>query len=392
VIFLKKKVRIDGRPGVSAYFEELERLGVRDIEDSRMLPEMREGFHSFDSRPSNMPLEHCVESWCARQAISFMDRARSENRPFCMEVAFPRPHHQLTPDKQFWDMYPKEIDLPSTLTADATHRPPHFQRQVKALHTNDWLFEPKTFEAGCRRVWRGYLACITQVDWAIGRILDHLAAIGMDKDTIVVYSADHGAYHGEYGIPEKAPGICSEAVCRIPMIWRVPGVSVEGSVSRQFVESVDLASTLPALCGLPAMETTDGKDITSLLQGDQEAVRDCAVTENPWSKAIRWDRWRFVHYPAGMFGSQECCELYDIEADPTESRNLATDPAHASVVAESRRRLLDCIITTSRPVTVHPSFDDKEPGRHNFDIAADGRESNLAGPRLRLAKDKLEYL
>ena len=93
-----------------------------------------------------------------------------------------------------------------------------------------------------------------------------------------------------------------------------------------------------------------------------------------------------------MFGSQECCELYDIEADPTESRNLASDPAHASVVAESRRRLLDWIITTSRPVTVHPSFDDKEPGRHNFDIAADGRESNLAGPRLRLAKDKLEYL
>lgn len=383
---------IDGRPGVSPYFDELESLGLKHLEDSRMMPELAGHLLAHDSRPSNLPLENCVESWCARQAISFMDAAKSEGKPFCMEVAFPRPHHQLTPDRTFWDMYPEDIALPATLNADSAHRPPHFQRQVQALRSHDWVFEPRKFQDGCRRIWRGYLACISQVDWAVGLILDHLASVGMDQDTIVVYSADHGAYHGEYGIPEKAPGICSEAVCRIPMIWRVPGVTAPGSTTAHLVESVDLASTLPALCGLPPMVTTDGKDITDLLGGGGQPVHEVAVTENPWSKAIRWKNWRLVHYPSGLFGADEWCELYDLDDDPLEARNLSLRTEYEPVVAEGRRRLLDWIIQTSRTVTIHPSFGDKEPGRHRYDTAPDGRESNKAGVRLRLAHSKLDYL
>lgn len=383
---------VDGKPGQSPYFEYLEALGLKHLEDSRLMPETA-GLHPVsDSRPSLLPLEHCVEAWCARQANNFIDRAIQDVTPFCMELSFPRPHHQLTPDKRFWDLYPENIDPPTTLTADASHRPPHFRRMAESLRYSDWLFEPKTFEAGCRRVWRGYLACISQVDWAVGQVLDHLENAGLAENTIVVYSADHGAYHGEYGIPEKAPGICSEAVCRIPMLWRVPGRTPPGTISHQLVESVDLAATLPSLCGLPEMDSTDGKNISSLLEGDDRPVRQVAVTENPWSKALRWDRWRYVHYPNGMFGPEEWAELYDIESDPTETRNLFADPAHAHVITEARRLMLDWLITTSRPTTVFPSFDDKEPGRHNYVLGGDGRESNQAGVPLRVAKNALYYL
>lgn len=383
---------IDGRPGVSTYFDELERLGLKHLEDSRLMPEMKNGFHAFDSRPSTMPLAHCVEKWCADQAIGFIDRARGDGKPFCMEVAFPRPHHQLTPDRSFWDLYAEDIEPPATLMDDASHRPPHFRRKAASFPDNHWFFEPRTFDAGVRRIWRGYLACISQVDWACGLILDHIEKCGIAGETIVVYSADHGAYHGEFGIPEKAPGICSEAVCRIPMIWRVPGVTVPGSGSSEFVESVDLSATLPGLCGIEPMRTSDGKNLAGLLAGGKGAVREAAVTENPWSKAIRWDRWRYVHYPAGLFGAEEWCELYDIVDDPGETANLALRPGHSALVAEARRRLLDWLIQTSRPASVHPSFGDPEPGRHHYEIAGDRKEANSAGVRLRLERGAVDYL
>ena len=67
--------------------------------------------------------------------------------------------------------------------------------------------------------------------------------------------------------------------------------------------SVDAAPTLCALCGVPPMETVDGRDISALLSGrGQNRAREFAVTENPWSKSLRWGRWRFVHYQREKWG------------------------------------------------------------------------------------------
>ena len=96
---------------------------------------------------------------------------------------------------------------------------------VEQLKHYEFPIKPSNFEAGCRRVWHAYLACITQVDYALGELLSYLERTGKRENTIIIYGSDHGAYSGTYGIAEKAPGICSEAVCRVPMIWSVPGVT-----------------------------------------------------------------------------------------------------------------------------------------------------------------------
>ena len=186
---------------------------------------------------------------------------------------------------------------------------------------------------------------MTQVDYCIGRLLDYLDERGLAEDTVVVYNSDHGAYSTAFGIQEKAPGICSEAVCRVPMLWRVPGVAVEGRVCDALVENVDLAPTFMDLCGLPAMEGMDGVDISELLRGGTDPVREVAVTEHRHSKALRWGKWRYVHYQPEDFGG-DCGELYDLEADPHEARNLYGEQAYQEIVEQGEKLLCHWLIST----------------------------------------------
>ncbi|MFW6039190.1 MAG: sulfatase, partial [bacterium] len=286
-----------------------------------------------------------------------------------------------TPDQRFWDMYSEDLDLPETYRDDAAHRPPHFQRMVEKYRADadsKGLIEPKGLDNLSRRVWRAYLACITQCDYALGELMDHLEQCGLVENTIIVYLSDHGAYSTCFGVPEKAPGICSEQVCRIPMIWHVPDVTPVGSVSPQFVHRVDLAPTLCSLAGLEMMDTVDGTDLSSLLRGRDEPVREVAVTEHSWSKSLRWKQWRFVHYQRDMFGD-DVGELYDIKRDPNERNNLYNDTAHQAVVADCRRLLLEWLIATSRAVTYQPPPQRTDIGP-KYPMAGDGRTGNAFAP------------
>lgn len=251
------------------------------------------------------------------------------------------------------------------------------------------------WEDGARRAWRGTLACVSQVDDVFGQILDHLEENGLADNTIVVYGADHGCYHGIHGLVEKAPGICSNEVCRVPMIWRGPGIS-PGEVNEQFIENVDITPTLVSLCGLPPMESVDGLDATAMLKDNSGKVQihEIAVTENAWSKALRWGKWRFVHYQREMF-NKDIGELYDIETDPEERCNLYYDPEHQETAAECRRLLLEWLIRTTRVVTSHPAVRTSASGSESqnhktggvavfeYPLAGDGKAPNPVQPRFR---------
>ena len=141
---------------------------------------------------------------------------------------------------------------------------------------------------------------------------------------------------------------------------------------------------------MPPLETTDGHDLTPLLKGEDKPVREVAVTENVWSKALRWGPWRFVHYPKALFG-YDVGELYNLEKDPDETTNLYHDPASAAIVSESRKRLLDWLTMTTRYVTVLPAPAGLPPSRTAI-IAADGKESNKVGVEERIHRNRINYL
>lgn len=375
----------------SRYRQHLARHGLLDKEDSIRLPEVP-GRQQHEGRPSFLPYEHSVEGWCAREAMHFIDGCG--DTPFFAQVSLPRPHQCYTPDQKFWDMYPEDLDLPETYADDASHRPPHFQRMVdnyRADAEEKGLLEPKGLDLLSRRVWRAYLACITQCDHALGELMNHLEERGLAENTVVIYVADHGAYSTSFGVPEKAPGICSEHVCRIPMIWRVPGITPAGHVAEPLVHHVDLAPTLCSLAGLEPMDTVDGYDLTPMLRGEQTAVRECCVTEHVWSKSLRWKHWRFVHYQRDMFG-KDVGELYDIEADPNERNNLYHDPEHRDIVHACRRHLLEWLIGTTRGITYQPPLR-RDDGGPTHVMAGDGKTGNRGAPGARVLEGHtLNYL
>ena len=374
---------VDGDHGVSDFLDELTRLGLRDLEDSwhNKLDDGRIGIAS-DARPSMLPYEHTQERWSAREAMAFIDAA--PDQPFCIQVALQKPHHPLLPQQEFWDWYDAHLELPATFDDEPTGRPPHFRQQWQRMRQMKWEYgqEGESYRDGARRAWRGTLACVSQVDDVFGRLLDDLDARGLSDQTIVIYGSDHGCYHGLHGIVEKAPGICSEDVCKVPLIWRVPGLTPAAETESELVELVDLTPTLVSLCNLSAMDTVDGQDISELLAGGHEPVRDVAVTECPWSKSIRWDQWRMVHYAAGMF-DEPAGELYDVVADPEERHNRYFEADHAPTVAEGQRKLIDWLVKTTRVTTSMPTAG-RGSGVHglrDYEVAADGRAPRDLQPR-----------
>ena len=365
--FMDMGCSIGGQTDYVPYLKEKGLLHLRD--DGRYPEQKKGGGQSIDGRKSALAYEDCIEGWLARQAIGFLERTAQGDRPFFLEVGLPRPHEIYAPSEPFWSMYDEsKLTLPPNADYDMSLKPPHMRRTAAAHRKAGWtLFEPRTFEAGRLRKLHGYLGCVSQMDHAVGEVVGWLDEHGLAENTIVVYGADHGDYACEHGIMEKAPGICADAITRVPFIWRWPGRFKAGYVADEIVETVDMGATLCTLAGLDPMETSDGKDLSHLLAGNHGAVHTIGVTEAPWSKSVRKGKYRFVHYvpemfPKAYFGDLahedgNFGELYDLEADPWEMNNLYFDPAYAHVVQELKGDLLDWLITTSRPATIWPPIE-----------------------------------
>jgi len=342
--------------GHSAYADYLRALGLEADRDDDLLPEQgpEAVYQTIEARPSRLPYRHSVEGWCVQEAERFITAAASS--PWIMQVSLPRPHEIYAPAQEFWDLYADEtIWLPPNTDADLALKAPHL-RAMRREYDNPagMLFEPKTFDALRRRKQHGYLGCISQVDHAVGELLTLLEQRGLRDNTIVIYTSDHGDYASEFGLLEKAPGICGSAVCRIPSIWRWPGHFAAGHASGQIMETVDLAPTLCALSGIAPMPTADGGDLTRLLHGEEVPIHAIGVTEHAWSKSVLKDDWRLVYYPRGFFAGEDFGELYHLTDDPWEQHNRYFDPQYREKVLELQRDLLDWLITTTRIRTFLP--------------------------------------
>ncbi|MBC2595904.1 sulfatase-like hydrolase/transferase [Ruficoccus amylovorans] len=377
----------DNQHGSSEFLSGLERDGLLDYEDSwhndsgvygpKRVP--------IDARPSLLPLERTQEVWTAERTMAFIDR--EPGRPFFVQASMQKPHHPLLPNQRFWELYAEDIELPPTWNLPPDQRPPHFRKTWESWrqYPAEYGTPGEDIEAFFRRCWRGTLACVSQVDYVIGLLLDFLDERGLRQDTVVVFGSDHGAYHSIHGLLEKAPGIPSDEVCRVPMIWSVPGLADSGRCCPALVENVDIGPTLAELCGVPVMGYADGRSLCPLMAGESGGTDRVAVTENAWSKAVRWDKWRLVFYPRSLFGGQEEGELYDLECDPQERRNLYRHPDFLAQVWEGRTRLLEWLVETAR-VTTPPMLIDtvKKLGVSRVvRLEEDGRASNPFQPRCR---------
>lgn len=208
---------------------------------------------------------------------------------------------------------------------------------------------------------RDYMAEGAKDDAAIGTILDRIDALGLTGSTIVVLTADHGetlsSAHGGFGMQHMpirfhhAVGNFEETT-RVPIVMALPGKLDGGRAVTSRVRTIDIAPTLLELEGLEADPRMSGRSMLGLARGQKEEPRP-VVAEGRASRALLWDRWHLITHDTSDFEEQ----LYDLETDPGERRNVAS--SHPDVVAEMRARLGAALAnqrTADAPKTESPTL------------------------------------
>ncbi|MCE5328102.1 MAG: sulfatase-like hydrolase/transferase [Planctomycetaceae bacterium] len=368
-----------------------------------------------DNAPSVIEYQDSEEGWGSRKTIDIMKRAAEAGKPFFMAFWPPKPHGPYTPAKRFWDLYDRsKLALPPNANYDlaAAGKSPLMQSVTNWVRDKSPDFEGQRWNK-----LQAYMGNVSQIDQCVGDVLAFLDESGLAENTIVVYCADHGDYGCEHGPNEKVPGICTDAVTRVPMIWQWPGHLKSGHLATDVVETVDIVPTLCSLAGVEPLQTADGRDISAMLAGIPGDPHRLGVTEYPLSKSVRKGQWRLVYYPHGFFADTKMQvlhpennapdaraleglssdrtfafgELYDLKNDPWEMKNLYFDPAYQHVVQQLQRELMDWLMYTTRPVTMQSPTDiagDQVTRRYTLPINPDGKlpyqqfRLGLGGPHL----------
>jgi arylsulfatase A-like enzyme len=175
---------------------------------------------------------------------------------------------------------------------------------------------------------------IEQIDYEFGRILDHLEATGQRENTMVVFMSDHGEMLGDHGLVLKGCRFY-EGLVRVPLIVSWPGQLAQGVVSEALVELMDLAPTFYEAVGAEVPYYVQGRSLLPVLKGETEAHREFVRCEfygaidfpdQTHATMYRDRRWKLVSYHG-----KDLYELYDLENDPWEHRNLADEAEYQAV-------------------------------------------------------------
>jgi choline-sulfatase len=176
------------------------------------------------------------------QAIDYL-RDRRRDRPFLLRVSHNWPHTPVLPPPPFNRTYqPDEIPI-QYFDEQAYRMRAAYDRTIADAQRMRELTREQV-----REIWKDYMGLCTYVDYEIGRLLAALRALGLEKDTVIMYSADHGRALGEFGHGEK--GTFDDQVWRVPFIWSWPGHLPENQVREDLCELVDTGRTLLALAGI----------------------------------------------------------------------------------------------------------------------------------------------
>ena len=221
---------------------------------------------------------------------------------------------------------------------------------IQAQQRRTWKVAGWTWDQWAPVV-RCYLAEISLLDAQVGRVLDALERMGVAEQTMVICSTDHGDLCGGHGMVDKHY-VMYEDVTRVPLIVRWPGRAPAGTRCDAWVShNTDLATTLCDVAGVPTLATFRGKSLVPLLAGGQDNGRQdilCMYHGNQSGlysqRMVRDARWKYV------WNATAEDELYDLDLDPGELRNLATSPAYRRALERLRQRLVAWMAESHDPL------------------------------------------
>lgn len=290
-------------------------------------------FESLGAPITPLPKRFHVDAYVGDQAADWIGRHGHE--PFAAWVSFPGPHDPYDPPAEMADLY-KDAPIPPPIGSRVElATKPRAQQQAGHGSINNAMYQidPTLATPEQHRRWRAhYFANISLIDEGIGKILQALESTNSLDRTLIIYTSDHGDALGDHGLPYK--GFFYDCMARVPLIIRGPGVA-SGTRCQSLVSHLDLLPLFYRHCGVAAPSSLEGIDASPLLADPTASIRDIVFSEIQGRAMVRDRRFKYAHYANGD------SELYDMEADPTEERNLATDPAANGEAARLRGLLVE---------------------------------------------------
>lgn len=303
-----------------------------------------------------MPIapKYSQTAWCAEVASQFMRQQRGPN-PWLMSVNIFQPHHPFFPTEEYFSHYDQaHMPNPAYKEGELDNKTPFQQIDHQGAYGGTALSFTKTNPEEHRQMTAAYYAMIEQVDTEMGHMLQILDETGQVDNTIVIFMSDHGEMLGDHGIYLKGPYFY-DCLTRVPLIIRWPKHFQAGRKVNALVELVDIVPTLLEAAGVPIPPGVQGRSLMPLLTGKSTTHRDSVYMEfynanfnypiAPMITAVRTEQWKLNFCDNAKYG-----ELYDLQNDPGESKNLWNDPHHKDAQEMMMQTLLTRMIASTDPL------------------------------------------
>ncbi|MCL2512624.1 MAG: sulfatase-like hydrolase/transferase [Oscillospiraceae bacterium] len=319
-------------------------------------------------------------TWCGEKTREFLQKLSKKDEPFFLFSSYWKPHSSFEVPEPWASMHNEtEIKMPEKVPKEYFDSLPRALKTFALRDGGDYNMPDEEL------AWqyRAYYGAISQIDREVGQTLDLLDELGLRDDTIVIFCSDHGDVMREHGMTGKNTFFDSSV--HVPFMIRYPGTVVPG-VYDQLTESTDVLESLFSICGFKPPYSGQGGDFSGLITGSGKpyAEREYVFAENiipevitgkpdpltgeragkdfyfvknrgikgvrhPDAKMIRSRKWKYNYYA----GEEE---LYDLENDPEEMRNMAADPRFADIRDKMKTELLNRLVTADETGQIAPAW------------------------------------
>ncbi|MBD3228000.1 MAG: sulfatase-like hydrolase/transferase [Candidatus Lokiarchaeota archaeon] len=280
-----------------------------------------------------IPEEYYSTSYIAERAINFLEQYSSGsygNNPFFLFCSFPDPHHPVCPPGKYKEMYKPEDSI---LPEDFNESGQIINHDFLGAHLDDPsrtdMFYKKIDEEDARNFIAATYGSVAMIDDGVGKILHNLRKLGLEENTMIIYTSDHGDLMADHGFVLKGP-IHFNGVINVPLIWKLPQPNnKKNQFTDSLVSSIDIPKTILDLLGVENIRYMQGYNIDPILNNPKDKVRDYILIEDDdyehSGKGISTSVRTLIteEYRLSIYRDfDDIGDLFNLNKDPREKNNL----------------------------------------------------------------------